>query len=65
MVLSEEDKILMTNWFICKGRPASQLIRATRAGLSKTLSLQYMDELKRHLIDRWSSVQHGHPTGDH
>jgi len=30
MVLSEEDKILMTNWFICKG----QLINATRAGLS-------------------------------
>jgi len=30
--------------------------------------LQYLVqdvELKRHLINSWSSIQHGHPAGDH
>jgi len=27
--------------------------------------VQDIDELKRHLIDSWSSIQHGHPAGDH
>jgi len=27
--------------------------------------VQDVDELKRHLIDSWSSIQHRHPAGDH
>jgi len=34
MVLSEADKILIKNLYICKGYSAIQLISATRAGLS-------------------------------
>jgi len=34
MVLSEEDKILIKNSYICKGYSARQFISATRAGLS-------------------------------
>jgi len=34
MVLSEEDKTLVKNLYICKGYSARQLISTTRGGLS-------------------------------
>jgi len=34
LVLSEEDKVLIKNLYICKGCSARQLISVTKAGLS-------------------------------
>jgi len=49
MVLSEEDKILIKNVYICKGYSARQLISATTAVCQQFV--QDVDELKRHLIN--------------
>jgi len=45
MVLSGDDKILIKNFYICKGYSARQLLTATRAGLSTACARCQWDEV--------------------